>query len=322
MAEAKIGPGTKAPSRPEGSREAAPAKQPNEVKEHDGRFRFDDVLELKLRDAADKVGLDAYEPLKPPPALKRPLVMVPGLTLGERSYDPLAAHLAKNPSNGKVAVYVAQEGRFRADSKDGPVLSDADVARMKLFQIEYRDAKRPPTEKAPQLAEAFAAIERATGAREVDVVTHSAGGYDFQLYLDGRDPAASVGIRNSVFIGPVTGGTFIGNAGANKLGGLLGLDDAAAELSVGAELVERLDARWDAQRAQIKGQVTVVAVTGAPTVEPGGIRDGDGYTSPVRAAKPNAELVVVRGANPTPLAHLNEVGYTGVINAVADALSR
>ena len=126
-------------------------------------------------------------------------------------------------------------------------------------------------------------------------------------------------IENLVFIGPVTGGTYVGNLGS-KLGGVLGLTDASEELGVGAKLVERLDGTWDQQRAQIAGKVTVVAVTGAPTLEPGGVHDGDGYTSPARAAKPNAELVVLRGSNPTPLAHFNEVGYSGVINAVADAL--
>ena len=42
----------------------------------------------------------AYGPLDAPPTLKRPLVMIPGLTMPAKSFDPLAKHLAGKPGNG------------------------------------------------------------------------------------------------------------------------------------------------------------------------------------------------------------------------------
>ena len=42
------------------------------------------------------LGLTAFKPAPPAPALKRPVVMITGLTMQAASYDPMAKHLASN----------------------------------------------------------------------------------------------------------------------------------------------------------------------------------------------------------------------------------
>jgi uncharacterized alpha/beta hydrolase family protein len=245
--------------------------------------------------------------------------MITGLTMQAASYDPLARHLASNPQNGAVAVYVVADGKFHQGSVTGPVLSDTDAKKAKLFEVQYPEVRAAPTEKAPELAQAFAAIARVTGAPNVDVVAHSAGCTDFRLYLDSRDPKSTVGINQTVLIGPASHGTFMGNVGG-AVGGVAGVQQAGQELAMGAPLVNQLNQTWDRQRAQVQGDVTIIGVSGAPTPGPGGISDGDGFMPVNQLSMPKATTVVLKGADPTPVAHLMEVAYSGVIAEVQKKL--
>lgn len=269
-----------------------------------------------------KLELSAFKPAPPPPALKRPLVMVTGLTMQAASYDPMAKHLAGNAANGPVVTYVVADGRFHQGGVGGPVLRDAEVAKAKLFQVQYTEVRGAPTDKAPQLDQAFSAIAKATRAPDLDVVAHSAGCTDFRLYLDQRSAQAQGAVRfnQAVLIGPATRGTFMGNLG-DAVGGPLGVEKAGAELEVGSGLVKRLNDDWPNQQKQLKG-VTVIGISGAPTPGPGGVSNGDGFM-PVRDLPlPGATTVVLRGADPTPVAHLMEVAYSGVIAEVQKKLAQ
>jgi pimeloyl-ACP methyl ester carboxylesterase len=274
-----------------------------------------------VRSDVSALGFNAHAPLKPPPVLKRPVVMIPGLTMPASSYDPLARNLATNKQNGPVATYVAATGEFHYGGKNGRVMGDAELKDVKIFQMEYKDAKRPPTEKAPQIADMMSKIEAATGKHDVDVVTHSAGGTDFRQYLDTRgDDGMKFG--KLVMIGPVTHGTSIGNVGS-AVGGPLGLKDASDQLGIGDALVNHLDATWDKQRGQIGENVSIIGITGAPTLGKGGtIKTGDGYEQAADIKLPGADVTLLKGENPTPLAHLWEVGYSGVVDAVQDKLGQ
>ncbi len=279
------------------------------------------LLERLAQQGAAKLGLTAFAPLQAPPVLKRPVVMLPGLTLGADSYNPLAKHLASNKANGPVATYVAADGKFHLGGKDGRVMQPAEVQRAKLFQMEYKSAKGAPSDKAREVASMMKAVAQATHA-ELDVVTHSAGGHDFRQYLDTRSGAdAAVKIHRAVMIGPVSHGTVMGNIG-DVAGGLVGVKKAAGELGIGDPLVKHLDATWEKQRAQIATDVTVIAISGAPTAGPGGIQTGDGFVQVDEIDLAKSKTVVLKGADPTPLAHLKEVGYSGVINHVGAALGQ
>lgn len=288
--------------------------------------KFGDVMAGDRSDFTEKLisktGLTAFKEAPPPPTLKRPVVMITGLTMQAASYDPMAKHLAKNPANGKEAVYVAAEGQFRQGSATGPVMTPAQVKGSKMFQIQYTNVMGAPSEKAPQIAKAMAAIQKATQAGELDVVAHSAGCTDFRLYLDSRSQTEKdqVKVNQAVFIGPATRGTFMGNIG-DAVGGVAGVEKAGQELALGSKLVEDLNARWEGQRGQVKG-ATIIGISGAPTPGPGGISTGDGFM-PVRDLPlPNSELVVLKGSDPTPVAHLAEVAYSGVIAEVQSRLAR
>lgn len=314
------------PTRSPPKAAGAPAPAPSPAKASAGwtpksKPNLFEKLGDKLQEGIAKIGLTAYAPLQAPPTLKRPVVMLPGLTLGADSYDPLAKHLASNKANGPVATYVAADGKFHLGGKNGRVMQPAEVKDAKVFQMEYRNAKGAPSDKALEVASMMRAVSKATGSK-LDVVTHSAGGHDFRQYLDTRKGAdADVAINRAVMIGPVSHGTVMGNIGGIA-GGLVGVEKAAGELGIGDPLVKHLDATWDKQRSQIAKDVTVIAISGAPTAGPGGIQTGDGFVQVDEIDFRNAKTVVLRGADPTPIAHLKEVGYSGVINQVGTALGQ
>jgi pimeloyl-ACP methyl ester carboxylesterase len=273
--------------------------------------------------AAKALSLSAFAPAPPPPALKRPLIMVTGLTMQAASYDPLARHLAGNTANGQVVTWVAADHAFHLGGVNGPLAKSSDLSKSKLFQIQYTNVMGAPTDKAPQLAEAFSAIAKATGSADVDVVAHSAGCTDFRLYLDQRSDAqkSAVHVNQAVLIGPASHGTFMGTVG-EAVGGPLGVQKAGAQLDLDSGLVKRLNDSWPAQRSQVSGDVTIVGISGAPTPGRGGLRDGDGFMQVDDLGMPNANTVVLKGADPTAAAHLMEVGYSGVIGEVQKRLMK
>lgn len=264
----------------------------------------------------------AYGPKDAPPVLQRPVVMIPGLTMPARSFDGLADQLATNPANGPVVVYVAAQDTFRLGDAQGPEVTGEALESAKLFQVEYADPWAASTVKAPQLARAFERISAATGKGTVDVVTHSAGGTDFRLYLDGRDPSRGPSVERAVLIGPATHGTYVGNIGKVVGDPFKNVDDAARELAVGSPLVDGLNATWERQRAQLPGGVTIIGTTGTPTLGPekGLFEDGDGFMPTAQLDLPGATTVLMEGPHDTAAAHLWQVQYSGVVNAAMAVL--
>jgi uncharacterized alpha/beta hydrolase family protein len=314
--------GVVVPQRTNASANTRPVATPEVQSRSHGLRGWVSEFKDKVRAEAAKVGLTAFAPLQPPAKLNRPVVMIPGLTMPSSSFNNLAQHLASHPANGQVAVFVAADGKFHNGGVHGSVMNDAQLKNAKIFELEYRDAKGAPTEKAPQIAQLLREVKRITGAPDLDVVTHSAGGHDFRQYLDTRGGAdKDIAIHNTVMIGPVFHGTVMGNVGA-VVGGPLHLTEASKQLGIGDPLVKHLDQTWDSQRAQVKGDVTIIAISGAPTMGPGGIQTGDGYVQVDELDIKGTNKVVLHGADPTPIAHLKEVGYTGVVNEVSAALGK
>lgn len=263
----------------------------------------------------------AHKPMTAPPVLARPVLMVPGLTMAAASFDPMTTQLASTGKNGVVAVYCAADGQFHAGDVAGPVLTGAALAKVKMFQLEYVDPNAGPSQKQAQVGQALAAIQAATGAATVDMVAHSAGGTDVRLYLEQRQPGSGPTIGETVLIGPASHGTFMGDVG-DKIGKPLGLKQAGAELAMHSPLIDMLNRRWAHQRGQISGHITIIAVGGAPTVGAHGLTDGDGYMPVNEASMPGADTIVLQGFDKTPVAHLREVEYSGVIEEVQQALAR
>ena len=266
----------------------------------------------------------AYGPLSAPPTLKRPLVMIPGLTMPAQSFDRAGKRLEENKANGPVVVYVASEDKFRLGSKGGREATAKELATAKLFELEYIDPWAAPTKKAPQIQRAMEKIASATGQGTVDVMAHSAGGTDFRLYLEQRDQSKGPKINQAILIGPASHGTCVGNIGAVAGNPVKNVDDAARELAIGSPLVAKLNASWDHQKSQIPGGVTIIGTSGTPTLgpKPGIFEDGDGFMPTAQLGMPGATTVVLEGPHKTALAHLWQVQYSGVVNAAFDALSK
>lgn len=266
----------------------------------------------------------AYGPLQAPPTLKRPVVMIPGLTMPAQSFDRMGDQLATNKANGPVVVYVASQDKFRLGDQQGREVTAAELKSAKVFEVEYRDPWASPTLKAPQIARALERVAAATGQGGVDVVTHSAGGTDFRLYLDGRDPSKGPKIEHAVMIGPASHGTYLGNIGSVVGNPVKNVDDASRELAVGSKMIDDLNTTWDRQRGQVAGGVTIIGTTGTPTLGPkkGVFEDGDGYMPSAQLDLPGAKTVRMEGPHNTPLAHLWQVQYSGVVNAAFDVLGR
>jgi hypothetical protein len=287
----------------------------------------------KFRPGGDPAKLEganrvAYGPLQAAPTLKRPVVMVPGFTMEARSFDRMAQQLASNPANGPVAVYDAKSGTFHKGAVDGPLMTAAQVKAAKIFEVQYADPFTGPSVKAPQLAKAFDAVKRMTGAADVDAVTHSEGGTDLRLYLDSRAPGSGPQIAHAVMIGPASHGTEVGNLGAVFGGVVKHANVAAGELAVGSPLNQRLLANWDAIRSQAKDGFTIIGVTGAPTLQKDGglipvhLVDGDGFMPAADLGLPGAKTVTMKGPHHTAAAHLWEVQYSGVINQAMGVLGQ
>ena len=264
----------------------------------------------------------AYGPLQAPPTLKRPVVMIPGLTMPAKSFDRMGDQLATNKANGPVVVYVASQDKFRIGDQQGREATAAELKGAKLFELEYRDPWASPTLKAPQIASAMARIAAATGQSGVDVVTHSAGATDFRLYLDGRDPSKGPKVEHAVMIGPASHGTYLGNIGTVVGNPVKNVDDASRELAVGSKMIDDLNTHWERQRSQVAFGVTIIGTTGTPTLGPkkGVFEDGDGYMPSSQLGMPGAKTVLMEGPHNTPLAHLWQVQYSGVVNAAMGAL--
>ena len=264
----------------------------------------------------------AYGRLQAPPTLKRPVVMIPGLTMPAKSFDRMGDQLATNKANGPVVVYVASQDKFRLGDQQGREVTPAELKNAKLFEVEYRDPWASPTQKAPQIARALERIAGATGQSGVDVVAHSAGATDFRLYLDGRDPSKGPKVEHAVLIGAASHGTYLGNIGSVVGNPVKNVDDASRELSVGSKMINDLNTHWDRQRTQVAGGVTIIGTTGTPTLGPkkGVFEDGDGYMPSAQLDMPGAKTVRMEGPHNTPLAHLWQVQYSGVVNAAFDVL--
>jgi hypothetical protein len=248
--------------------------------------------------------------------------MIPGLTMPAKSFDRMGDQLATNKANGPVIVYVASQDTFRLGDSQGREATPAELKSAKVFELEYKDPWASPTLKAPQISRAMDRIAQATGQPGLDVVTHSAGGTDFRLYLDGRDPSKGPKVEHAVMIGPASHGTYLGNIGSVVGNPVKNVDDASRELAVGSKMINDLNTNWDRQRNQVASGFTIIGTTGTPTLGPakGVFEDGDGYMPSAQLDLPGAKTVRMEGPHKTPLAHLWQVQYSGVVNAAFDVL--
>ncbi len=257
-------------------------------------------------------------------------IWIPGHTLGWRSLRPAMKHFLGNPGNGQVAaVYVAVEGRFRANKPSGRVLSDAEVRASKLVTVQFSNPRAGEAVKSVEIASAVRALRQAkggTGRMPLRVVTHSAGDTHFRAALmDHIDPTRDgIKITGVVAVGPVFAGTWTGNVGNSKLGALLGMRQAASELAEGSPFLARLERNRDAIDGKIEGERIDIAYEGAPTLRLRGkphVAPGDGFVQSRGTRRPGTRTLILRGIDPTVGNHLGQIMYPGTVKAVEEALT-
>ncbi|MEW6279715.1 MAG: alpha/beta fold hydrolase [Candidatus Eremiobacterota bacterium] len=101
------------------------------------------------------------------PVLPRPVLMVHGLAQKADNWVGFKNFFTANPGNRWGGVFrIAEENQFRPDP------------RANLFAIDLSDNLASPRGMAGEVRRAITAICRATGATQVDVITHSMGGLD------------------------------------------------------------------------------------------------------------------------------------------------
>ena len=266
----------------------------------------------------------------PSAALPHTTLWIPGHTLGWRSLRPAMKHFLGNRANGTVAaVYVAKEGRFRANKPSGRLLSDAEVRATRLVTVQFSNPRAGQELKSGEIASAIHALKKAKGGSgrlPLKVVTHSAGDTHFRAALMDHIEPARDGIRITgvVSVGPVFAGTWTGNVGNSRVGGLLGMRQAASELAEGSPFLARLAGARGAIDAKIEGDRVDIAFEGAPTpkLKRGPhVGPGDGFVQSPDVKRPGARTLVLRGLDPTPGNHLGQIMYSGTLKAVEEVLT-
>ena len=263
-------------------------------------------------------------------ALPETTLWIPGHTLGWRSLRPAMKHFLGNPANGQVAaVYVAKEGRFRANKPSGRVLTDAEVRASKVVTVQFSNPRAGQARKSGEIASAVRALRMAKGGSErmpLRVVTHSAGDTHFRAALmDHIDPVKDgIRITRVVSVGPVFAGTWTGNVGNSRIGSLLGMREAAAELAEGSPFLSRLEAAREAIDDKIEGDRVDIAFQGSPTPKLKNgphVGPGDGFVQSADVRRPGARTLVLRGLDPTPGNHLGQIMYSGTLKAAEEVLT-
>jgi hypothetical protein len=266
----------------------------------------------------------------PSGALAETTLWIPGHTLGWRSLRPAMKHFLGNTANGEVAaVYVAKEGRFRANKPTGRILGADEVRDCKLVTVQFSNPRAGQAVKSGEIADAVHALRAAKGGlgrMPLRVVTHSAGDTHFRAALmDHIDPVKDgIKITGVVAVGPVFAGTWTGNVGNSKVGALLGMRQAASELAEGSPFLARLEEKRAEIDAKIEGERIDIAFEGALTPKLRGrphAGPGDGFVQSRDTHRPGARTLILRGIDPTPGNHLGQIMYPGTVKAVEEALT-
>lgn len=139
----------------------------------DGIKTIEDLVELEgLPADTQRVApiVDSREVMElPAPALQRPVLMVHGLAQKADNWAGLKNFLDGNPINVWGGVFrTCEEAEFTERLRQNPTAN--------MFAIDISDNLAAPRAVAGEVRRAITAICRATGASQVDVVTHSMGG--------------------------------------------------------------------------------------------------------------------------------------------------
>lgn len=228
-----------------------------------------------------------------PPVLKRPLLMVHGLAQHADTWTTFKSHLSSRPENKWGGVYRAdKEKEFQAKLADKP--------DSKIFALDISDNLAAPRVVANEVRRAITAIMESTGAKSVDVVTHSMGSLvTREARRQGED-----GFDNLLMVAPPNQGayeatlaTFFGDSGIyehypkEKLGAM---DALRVEYDRSGDVrnvwLHELNEFWGNDRN--RPRAAIITGIGIPTPDRSlkGLSPGDGMVAARRAPLEGAEF--------------------------------
>lgn len=115
--------------------------------------------------------IDSFElPEESPPPLSKPVILVHGFNSGPSTWQNMHSWLVRDGVNKNGGVISPNGGEVDADGK--------------VFAMQFSRSCNSLANNASELREAIDRITAATGAKEVDVISHSMGGLGTRTYLD------------------------------------------------------------------------------------------------------------------------------------------
>lgn len=216
----------------------------------------------------------------PVPRLLRPVILVHGLAQHADTWVNLKNFLTTDPDNKFGGLYSKKdEERFLLELREKP--------DSKVFALDISDNLAAPGDVAAELRRAVALICGFTGAKQVDVVTHSMGALVAREARSQGDP----NIHHLVMVSPPNQGSYEANLGSglyaryprNRLGAMKALRlEYGLFGGVANERLHELNQSW-AKDAR-EGDAIITGV-GLPTPDRSwtGTSQGDGMVAAHRA---------------------------------------
>lgn len=146
------------------SEKARPSKQPS----------LEDTLaadNFEFQWAGQENTVDSFDlPKENAPALSKPVILVHGFNSGASTWTNMHTWLVRDGANKDGGVISPHSGEVDSDGK--------------VFAMQFSRGCNSLANNASELRDAIDRITAATGAKEVDVISHSMGGLDTRSYLD------------------------------------------------------------------------------------------------------------------------------------------
>lgn len=246
----------------------------------------------------------------PPPALKRPVLIVHGFNGAALDFFNMRNYLASNPKNKLGSTFHAgKEDEFRASLRKQPDGRIHTITFSKPY-LSYRELQA-------ELTACLKVLNEETGG-EVDVITHSMGGLATRAHLDqGND-----GIDKLIMIAPPNRGSLEADlalaADRLKLYShyIPEAKDALRDLTLDEEFLGQqnnpylsgLNQRWAEQSAKV--QVTIIAGLGIPTPDWNWklFSQGDGMVTANSTYMPGARFAVTDVEQPAGIEREGDSG--------------
>lgn len=230
------------------------------------------------------------------PALQRPVLMIHGLAQHADTWINFKNFLTGNPANPYGGMYHAdREAEFLQEAAQNP--------SAKVFTLDLKDNLASPAVNATEVRQAITAIMKATGATEVDLITHSMGSLTAREAMRQGENR----VRNLVMVAPPNHGAMEATLatladdggiyrhyGEGKMGAMNALRlEYGPRGDVRNQWLHELNGDWKNQAATVKGAVITGVGLPTPDLALSGTNQGDGMVAAVQAPLEGADFYLM-----------------------------